>query len=68
MYKIIKQDNEYVVSNKHGVIIAYFDTKAEAQDYRQAQMRDDERSAVMFAYNRNQTKKELYAEFINEFC
>jgi len=68
MYKISKQNNEYVVSNKYGVIIAYFDAKAHAEDYKQAQMRADEQSAVMFDYSCKQTQKTLRAEFLTEFC
>ena len=68
MYKISKQANEYVVSNKQGIIIAYFDSKAMAQDYVVAQTRADEQSKVMQAYNLQQLNKELFAEFVAEFA
>jgi hypothetical protein len=68
MYKISKQNNEFVVANKQGTIIGYFDSRLEAEEYKQAQIRANEQSAIMFDYNCKQMQKALQVEFINEFA
>ncbi len=67
-YRISKQDGEFIVANADGMIIGYFDTRAMAQDYRDAQQRDDERAAVESAFNTEQQAKALRAEYRAEFA
>ena len=45
-YSIKKQGNEFIVANSKGIIIAYFATRAMANEYAEAQSMDDERSKV----------------------
>ena len=66
-YVIRKQDGEFIVVNQKGVIIAYCETRAQAEDIRAAQQQDDERHAVMSAYNDEQESNALRAEFVAEF-
>jgi hypothetical protein len=65
-YKISKQDGDWIIANATGRIIAYFDQRDDAVEYRAAQQRDDERASVMGAYNDEQLDRELLAEFIAE--
>ena len=65
-YKISKQDGDWIVANATGLIIAYFDHRDDAVEYRAAQQRDDERASVMGAYNDEQLDRELLAEFMAE--
>ena len=67
-YSIKTQDGEFIVANRKGVIIAYCDTRAQAEDIRAAQQQDDERHAVMSAYNNEQELQALRSEFLAEFC
>lgn len=68
MYKITKENNEWIVSHK-GLIIAYFDAdqKHMAQEYVECQKMDDERQAVESAFNAEQETKALIASFMEEF-
>lgn len=66
-YSIKHQDGEYIVCNKKGVIVSYCATKAQAEDVKQAQQRDEERQSVEAAYNAQQLSRALRAEFTNEF-
>jgi hypothetical protein len=67
MYKISKQNDDYVVANKYGVIIAYFGNRADADAYKQDQIRADEQSQVMAAFNMRHVEREMRADFIAEF-
>jgi hypothetical protein len=66
-YTVKKQDNEFIVVNSKGIIIAYSKTKYLAEDIKQAQIRDDERHKVESTFNKSQENKALYAEFMCEF-
>lgn len=65
-YTVKQQDGEYIVTNREGIIIAYCDTKAQAEDVKQAQAMDDERHAIESAYNDQQEARALRAEFLAE--
>jgi len=67
-YSITKQDGEFVVANNKGIIIAYCDTREQAQDVMQAQQLDNERSQVESQFNQQQNLKALRAEFLAEFA
>lgn len=66
-YSIKKQDGEFIVAKRNGVIIAYCDTRAQAEDIRTAQQRDDERHDVMDAYNKEQELLAMRNLFVAEF-
>lgn len=66
-YTITQQDSDFIVANAKGIIIAYCDTREQAEDVRSAQMRDEERAAVESAYNDEQESKALRAQFVAEF-
>jgi len=67
-YSVKKQDGEFIVANSKGIIIAYFDTRAIANEYAEAQSMDDERSKVEAAFNSTQEGKALRAAFMAEFA
>jgi hypothetical protein len=67
-YSITQQNGEFVVANNKGIIIAYCDTRAQAQDVMQAQQLDNERSQVESQFNQQQNLKALRAEFLAEFA
>lgn len=51
-YRISKERDGWAVSiRKTGLILASFDHKHQAEDYRAAQVRADEQSAVMASFN-----------------
>lgn len=62
-YRISKEANEWIVANKAGLILAYFDHKVDAEDYAAAQRRADEQSQVLGDFNRAALLRELAAEF-----
>lgn len=66
-YTVKKQGADYIVVNAKGLILAYCDTRAQAQDVAQAQARDDERHQVMSTYNDAQEARALRAAFLAEF-
>ena len=66
-YKIKHQDNDFIVVNSRGLIIAYCETNAQAMDVRDAQTRDDERHSVMMAFNVQEEMMVLMKEFRAEF-
>jgi hypothetical protein len=63
-YRISKEGSEWVVANKAGLILAYFDKKTDAEDYAAAQRRADEQSRVLGDFNRESLLRELAAEFL----
>ena len=67
-YTIKKQDNEFIVANAKGIIIAYCGTRAMAEEIKQAQQRDEERSKIESAYNDQQEIRALRAQFAAEFA
>jgi hypothetical protein len=67
-YRISKQDGEWIVTNRAGLILAYFQHKLDAQDYALAQRRADEQSQVLGDYNHEQLLRELAAESAAEFA
>lgn len=67
-YTISKHEGEYTVANAKGIIIAYCNTRAMAEDIKRAQLLDDDRHSVEDAYNEQQEARALRAAFIAEFC
>lgn len=65
-YTVKKQGTEYIVTNHKGIIIAHCETKAQAEDVKQAQTLDDERHFIESAYNDQQQARALRAEFLAE--
>lgn len=61
-YRVSKEGNEWIVSNRAGLILAYFEHKIDAEDYLAAQLRADEQSQVLGAFNRAALLRELAAE------
>jgi hypothetical protein len=66
-FKIIKEENKFLVVNKSGIIQNSCSNKQEAQDIITAQNRANEQHAVMSAYNQEQESNALMAEFMAEF-
>lgn len=62
-YKVSKEGNEWIVSNRAGLILAYFEHKIDAEDYAVAQRRADEQSQVLGDFNRAALLRELAADF-----
>lgn len=67
-YTIKKQDGEYIVANSKGIIIAYCNSRAMAEEIKQAQKLDEERSKIESAYNDQQEMLALRAQFMAEFA
>ena len=67
-FKIVKQNNDYLIVDSCGVIQAHCLTRQAAQDIVTAQELDNDRQAVESAYNAAQESKALMAEFLSEFC
>lgn len=72
-YKVSKEGLEHdrdcwVVSNRAGLILAYFEHKIDAEDYAVAQRRADEQSQVLRAFNDAEELRCLAAEFIAELA
>ena len=51
---------------KTGIILAYFEHKHQAEDYRTEQNRADEQSKVLGDYNKAELSRVLAAEMIQE--
>jgi hypothetical protein len=67
-YKISKENGMWAVSEKKtGLIIADYQHKPQAEEYRNRQMLADEQSMVMSEFNGQQLAKELAAEFSEFF-
>ena len=66
-YTVKKQDGEFVVVNDKGIIISYCATRSQADDVKQAQQRDTERSTVEAAYNAQQADRAMRSEYRAEF-
>ena len=67
-YRISKEREDWIVSvAKTGIILAYFEHKHQAEDYRAEQNRADEQSKVMGDYNNVELSRVLAAEFALEF-
>ena len=67
-YRISKEGSEWAVSNREGLILAYFPHKIDAQDYMTAQRRADEQSQVCGDFNRAALLRELAAELAAELA
>lgn len=65
-YRISKEAGEWIVSDRAGQILAYFQHRHEAEDYLVAQRRADEQSQVLGDYNRDALLRELAAELAAE--
>jgi len=65
--KIIKEENEFLVVAKSGIIHAYCSTKQEAQNIVNAQNLANDQHVVMSTYNQEQEANALMAEFMAEF-
>ena len=66
-YTVKKQGGEFVVVNAKGIIIAYCTTRDQAEDVKQAQQRDEERSTTEAAYNDQQADRAMRSEYRAEF-
>lgn len=66
-YRINKEKDGFVVSTrKTGFVLVVFDRKDEAEAYRDAQVRADEQTQVLRAYNEAEELRCLLAEFLAE--
>jgi hypothetical protein len=61
-YKVSKEGSEWIVSDRAGLILAYFEHKLDAEEYRVAQMRADEQSQVLGDFNDAEELRCLVAE------
>lgn len=66
-YTVKQEQGEYIVATTSGLIIAYCETHAQAEDVAKAQAMDDERHAIEAAYNDEQQARALRAAFLAEF-
>lgn len=62
-YTVSKQLGEWIVADRAGLILAYFDHKSDAEDYVSAQRRADEQAQVLGDFNRGALLRELAADW-----